>query len=150
MCPLYGGRLWFKCSWGTWKKCPLYGVSALERFCYKGFFKNSSGTKFFVRLRGVYALEDVRFREVPLYWETYFMLKPALKSIQNVSLYTIRWPEDWSNYNGIYQQLKFKRSAKFSFWFVKLCPFQLGAKVLGYCSLSTFFTIIKAILKVTI
>ena len=38
-------------------------MSALERFYYK-FFKNLSGTKIFVRLRGVSALEDVRFREV--------------------------------------------------------------------------------------
>ena len=66
MCLLYGGRLWFRCSCGTWKKCPLCGVSALERFCYKGFLRNSSETKFFVRLREVSALEDVRFREVPL------------------------------------------------------------------------------------
>ena len=43
------------------KKCPLYGVSALERFCYKGFLRNSSGTKFFVLLR-----EVVRFRGYPL------------------------------------------------------------------------------------
>ena len=46
--------------------CPLYRVSALERFCYKGFLRNSSGTNFFVRLREVSALEDVRFRDVPL------------------------------------------------------------------------------------
>ena len=45
----------------------LKKVSALERFCYKGFLRNSSGTKFFVRLREVSTLEDVRFREVPLY-----------------------------------------------------------------------------------
>ena len=44
-----------------------FRVSALERFCYKGFLRNSSGTKFFVRLREVSALEDVRFREVSLY-----------------------------------------------------------------------------------
>ena len=44
-----------------------FRVSALERFCYKIFIRNSSGTKFFVRLREVSALEDVRFREVPLY-----------------------------------------------------------------------------------
>ena len=44
-----------------------FGVSALEMFCYKRFLRNSSGTKFFVRLRQVSALEDVRFREVPLY-----------------------------------------------------------------------------------
>ena len=45
----------------------LKKVSALERFCYKEFLRNSSGTKFFVRLREVSALEDVRLREVPLY-----------------------------------------------------------------------------------
>ena len=45
-----------------------FRVSALERFCYKGFLKNSSGTKFFVRLREVSALEDVRLREVSLYF----------------------------------------------------------------------------------
>ena len=41
-------------------------VAALERFCYKGFLRNLSGTKFFVRLREVSALEDARVREVPL------------------------------------------------------------------------------------
>ena len=44
-----------------------FRVSALERFCYKRFFRNSSRTKFFVILREVFPLEDVRFREVPLY-----------------------------------------------------------------------------------
>ena len=44
-----------------------FRVSALERFCYKGSLRNSSGTKYFVRLREVSALDDVRFREVPLY-----------------------------------------------------------------------------------
>ena len=48
-----------------WSVC--FRVSALERFCYKGFLRNSSGTKFFVRLREMSALEDVSFREVPLY-----------------------------------------------------------------------------------
>ena len=43
-----------------------YGMSALERICYKGFLRNSSGTKFFVRLREVSAFDDNRFREVPL------------------------------------------------------------------------------------
>ena len=36
-------------------------VSAMERFCYKGFVRNSSGTKFFVRLK-----EVSRFRGCPL------------------------------------------------------------------------------------
>ena len=72
MCTFYGGRLWFKCPCGTWQKCPLYGVSALEGFCYKGFLRNTSGTKFFVRLREVSALEDVHFREVPLYKKVNF------------------------------------------------------------------------------
>ena len=45
----------------------LKKVSAWERFCCKAFLRNSSGTKFFVRLREVSALEDVHFREVPLY-----------------------------------------------------------------------------------
>ena len=43
-----------------------FRVSSLERFCYKGFLRNSSRTKFLVRFREVTALEDVRFREVPL------------------------------------------------------------------------------------
>ena len=43
-----------------------FRVSALERFFYKRFLKNSSGTKFFDRLTEVSALEDVRFREVSL------------------------------------------------------------------------------------
>ena len=43
-----------------------FRVSALESFCYKGFLRNSSETKFFVRLREVSALEDAHFREVPL------------------------------------------------------------------------------------
>ena len=41
-------------------------VSTLERFCYKEFLRNLSGAKFFVRLREVSALEDVRFKEGPL------------------------------------------------------------------------------------
>ena len=45
-----------------------FRVSALERFCYKGFLRNLSGSKIFVRLREVSALEDVRLREVPLYY----------------------------------------------------------------------------------
>ena len=49
------------------EKSVRFRVSALERFCYKGFLRNSSGTKSFVRLREVSALEDDRFREVPLY-----------------------------------------------------------------------------------
>ena len=44
----------------------LFRVSALEKFCHKGFLRNSSGKKFFVHLREVSTLEDVRFREVPL------------------------------------------------------------------------------------
>ena len=44
-----------------------FRVSTLERFCYKGFLRSSSGAKFFVHLREVFAIEDVRFREVPLY-----------------------------------------------------------------------------------
>ena len=49
----------------------LKKVSVLERLCYKGFLRNSSGTKFFVSLREVSALEDVHFREVPLYFATF-------------------------------------------------------------------------------
>ena len=48
------------------EKSAHFIVSALERFYYKGFLRNSSGTKFFVRLREVSVLEDVRLREVPL------------------------------------------------------------------------------------
>ena len=48
------------------EKSVRFRESALERFCYKGFLRNSSGTKFFVHLREVSALEDIRFREVPL------------------------------------------------------------------------------------
>ena len=53
------------------EKSVRFRVSALKRFCYKGFVRNSSGTKFFVRLREVSALEDVLFREVPLYCNSY-------------------------------------------------------------------------------
>ena len=59
------------------EKSVHFRVSALERFCYNGFLRNSSGTKFFVRLRKVSALEDVRFREVSLkfiYNETFFQV----------------------------------------------------------------------------
>ena len=42
-----------------------FRVSALERFCYRGFLRNLSGTKFFVRLREVSVLEVVHFMEVP-------------------------------------------------------------------------------------
>ena len=48
------------------EKSVRFRVSALERFCYKGFLRNSSRTNFFVRLGEVSALEDVRLREVPL------------------------------------------------------------------------------------
>ena len=44
-----------------------FRVSALERFCYKRFLRNSSGKKSFVHLREVSPLENVRFRKVPLY-----------------------------------------------------------------------------------
>ena len=47
-----------------WGIC--FRVSASERFCYNGFLRNLFGTKLFVRLREVSALEDVCFREVPL------------------------------------------------------------------------------------
>ena len=50
------------------EKSVRFRVSALERFCYKGFLRNLSGTKVFVRLRVVSALQDVRFREVPLHF----------------------------------------------------------------------------------
>ena len=84
MCLLYGGRLWFKCSCGTWKKCLLYGVSALEcllwRFCYKGFL-----------LREVSILEDVRFREVPLYTDrrTTNTIQLFLPIKENVLVYSL-------------------------------------------------------------
>ena len=41
------------------KESVRFRVSALERFCYKKFLRNSSWTKIFFRLREVYALEDV-------------------------------------------------------------------------------------------
>ena len=47
-----------------------FRVSTLERFSYKAFLRNSSGIKFFVRLREVSALEDVRYRAIPLYFRT--------------------------------------------------------------------------------
>ena len=50
-----------------------FRVSALERFSYKGFLRNSSGTKFFVRLREMSALEDARLREVPPYSDSFAM-----------------------------------------------------------------------------
>ena len=45
-----------------------FRVSSLERFCFKGFLRNSSRPKFFVCLREVAALENLRFSEVPLYF----------------------------------------------------------------------------------
>ena len=57
-----------------------FRVSALERFCQKGFLRNSSGAKFFVCLREVSALEDVRFREVPLYCFHFKLLLEILKN----------------------------------------------------------------------
>ena len=58
-------------TWDLKKVSALWSVrlrvSTLERFCYKGFLRNLPGTKRFVRLREVSALEHVRFREVPLY-----------------------------------------------------------------------------------
>ena len=58
-----------------------FRVSALERFCYKGFLRNSSGTKFFVRLREVSALEDVRLREVPPYINVIYSLDLLVCSV---------------------------------------------------------------------
>ena len=46
-----------------------FRVSALERFCYKRFLRNSSGTKFFICLREMSTLEDSCFREVSLYFK---------------------------------------------------------------------------------
>ena len=46
---------------------------------HAGLEYTSSGTKFFVRLREVSALEDVRLREVPLYSE--FENNNIIKSI---------------------------------------------------------------------
>ena len=66
MCFLYRGQLWFmqdlKKVSALWSV--HFRVSTLERFFYKGFLRNLSGTKFYVRLREVSTLEDVRFREV--------------------------------------------------------------------------------------
>ena len=47
-----------------WSVC--FRESALERFCYNGFLRNFSGKKILVRLREMSALENFRFREVPL------------------------------------------------------------------------------------
>ena len=49
-----------------WSVC--FRVSTLEMFCYKEFLRNSSRTTFIVCLTEVTSLEDVRFREVPLYF----------------------------------------------------------------------------------
>ena len=46
-------------------KTVRFRMSTLERFCYE-FLKNLSGTKIFVGLRKVAALEDFHFREVQL------------------------------------------------------------------------------------
>ena len=53
----------------------------MERFCYNGFLRNSSRTKFFVCLREVSALEDVRFTEVPLY--SYFNYKTRFNGVSS-------------------------------------------------------------------
>ena len=50
-----------------WSVC--FRVSAFEKFCYKGFLKDSSGTKPIVSLREVSALEDSHIREVSLYFK---------------------------------------------------------------------------------
>ena len=64
------------CLWSVhlFMECP---------FCCNGFLRNSSGTKFFVRLREVSALEDVHFSEVPLYLECIWrVLSQNYKSLQ--------------------------------------------------------------------
>ena len=58
-----------------------FRVSALERFFYEGFLRNSSGTKFFVRYREVPALEDVRLREVPPYINVIYSLDLLVCSV---------------------------------------------------------------------
>ena len=46
MCPLYEGRISFKCSCWTGKNCPLYGVSALECLLWRGIvIKDSLGIR---------------------------------------------------------------------------------------------------------
>ena len=65
-------------------KSVRFKVSAFERFFYKGFLRNSSRTKFFVRLREVPALEDVRLREVSLYSEYIVELKTKMKDLGNI------------------------------------------------------------------
>ena len=60
-------------------------MSALERFCYKGFLRNLSWTKFFVCPREVSTLEDVHLREVPLYIASYPVLL-SHKSIRTTAL----------------------------------------------------------------
>ena len=53
-------------------------------FCYKEFLWNLSWTKFFVRLREVSTLEDVRFREVSLHtFSGYLVL--AVAYVNNVA-----------------------------------------------------------------
>ena len=76
-------------------------VRFLERFCYKRFLRNSSGTKFFVRLREVSALEDVRFREVPLYINRLFYgLTTNVKFFaDDTSLFSIVHSKNMSTFN---------------------------------------------------
>ena len=70
-------------------ECPLR-VSAWERFCYKGFLRNSSMTTFFVRLREVFALEDVHFREVPLYVQLKVPLYTTCSTLGSIERIVIR------------------------------------------------------------
>ena len=76
-----------------WSVC--FRVSALERFCYKGFLRNSSETKLFVRLREVSALEDVRFRKFPLYLFACFaelLPKGEFDLFMKILKFIIQWP----------------------------------------------------------
>ena len=76
MYPLYEERLWFKSSWRHGKKCPLYGVSALECPLWRAFVMRDSlgifpGPSFFFLLREVSTLDDVCFKEVPMQWQKF-------------------------------------------------------------------------------
>ena len=65
---------WWNSRAGPEKSVHFKVMSALDCSLWRGFFefiKNSSGKKFFVRLKEVSALEEVRFLEVPLIYSVW-------------------------------------------------------------------------------
>ena len=80
-----------------------FRVPALEKFCCKGFLRNSSRTIFFSVSREVSALEDVRSREVTMR-NSESMLIVTQKPNNSNSIVTL--PSSLQLYRNIYEVIR--------------------------------------------